>query len=485
DFDGGVRNLASCIDGRTAKRPTIPTTTGRFGLPRKVPFSVRLVATTLMLIGLYCFNFVLSNLWKMATLGQEFWEMRANLTELGSPETLTSRGEAVEMMTLVAMLYIGVTLIALIVGLWYLRTARRFLQRNLRYVTGRRALLAQLPIGVVTVFYAWLSTEMFSTYQFYDFNGAWAGGTTIAAALFFVFALIAFLLMGHATALYRWLPTGEAPLKRRARHGRRLGKTLAASAEMTQGAAVRYALHFAPPDETIASRVKREMAQAGHTLADDGETAEQAIVLLSNMTPVAMVQPLIDAGQPFLPLLITGVDIAEESPIIGHYQWVDFRRQATEQLQRMAHYLRNQAAGMAEYGLSAMPERFDKHIVPGRIAFLATVLRLLAVLIIVYELNELAQHLELLPTIVLAMPYPVPNTAMTLIVLGYIGGGIVLVLLANLLLLRKISSRWFLLVLFAVMLMELVGISFVRIGPDARLLTYLFLGLLLILFSLR
>jgi len=447
-FDKGLVRLIDCISGERACQDPVPKPS-RFGIPRQYPLVVFLVVATLLLTGINLVFPTVRNIISMLVSGPKaffFGQLASNFPTAG----IMGEGALAWGNRALFYRFLFLNFVFAGIGILYWYTGWRVLKRNFNYRAVRVALFAAL---FLPSFLGLLSINNFVSALFSPntasgfggpLAGVWQTGSIAVSCLntflMFWLPIIGYIVLGRSDSAYRWLPLNEASEKRRARHGKKFGVELSSAELEQQGKPIEYTLHAIPEDERVATNICKEMEKAGHITITSDKSAERALVLLSNKTPVSYLKKLVADTQSLIPILLTGVDVSEAIPEVSRYQWIDYRRQGKSQLKALAKYLRFPEPGRAAYGLSVQPDKLGKSIVPRRVFLFAMILRLWAILIIGLMVNQLVFQLELIPVPIPVLPYRLPDSLITVALCLPIIIGFLLIWIANLVLERRIST---------------------------------------------
>ncbi len=204
---------------------------------------------------------------------------------------------------------------------------------------------------------------------------------------------------------------------------------------------IRYALYYAPADQTIADQLDATLAHFGHGRVDShaDETADQHFMIVSNQTPKSLMAQAQDASHPFTLVLASSTNIDEAALLT--YQIVDYRRRSQKQLNAIASYFANPQAGRQAYGLHHLPQRFDWIVMPRIVSGVALLMRIAGAFFIALAL---VVWLSMLPGLQSVSGF-VPQTDVLSLLLYTLLGlcGLPLISLSDALVERRIPARTF------------------------------------------
>jgi len=182
------------------------------------------------------------------------------------------------------------------------------------------------------------------------------------AVIAIVVGVVAWLGTGawglQSPALYRWLPTGDAPgWMRRRMHARR-GK--GPVDELSPGACITYDIRCDELDRSVESALDSELQAAGHRRTD-ADQAEREILVLSNQTPIAtLTQAFSQFGRRAVVVIASPISLAAIDDF-ERFQMVDHRRRRRSTLERLAATI---GGASRVPGTTVVPESFTRRVVP-------------------------------------------------------------------------------------------------------------------------
>lgn len=313
NFPRNMRRLYQAINGEAVIKDKVPHP-NRFGYPLRLPVSVGVIALGILSLAVLIVSVLIINIFS------------------GQRESL-----------LYTPLYALLS--------WYLlRTLRHFLKRDFTY---RQMLYV---IGVTSTFYVILLREY---------------GVLIGIIMY-----ASFILTGSS---FRWLPTGQAMSFTRRWFGygaiRLENKFKQKLIERATPEGRRYHLNYAPEDQVLADEIAAVLDNSGNEHVPMDEHADHHIVLLTEKTPTAMLQTLVDAHPTdLIPIMATGVDARGAVPEVGELQFIDYRRQTEEQIEAVWLALNFPQDARIIYGLNVLPLSTSELLLPFRIRLFGTAL---------------------------------------------------------------------------------------------------------------
>lgn len=189
-----------------------------------------------------------------------------------------------------------------------------------------------------------------------------------AYALGFVGFLVVFVAYWSA-GLFRWAPTGFVDDRVRTAHG-------LAPVNGSAGQGLKRLVSFhgdGPADEEVVARASAAVQASGHDLAS-AETADAHVVVISGDTRRGWLDALgARLTGEVLCVFATAVRSPGDIGELARRQWVDYRRRQPATLEGLARSL-----GSPHPGVSLLPERIERVILPGLVALLAGWLLVLA-----------------------------------------------------------------------------------------------------------
>jgi hypothetical protein len=206
----------------------------------------------------------------------------------------------------------------------------------------------------------------------------WLAATLVAMAV--LSAPLAWAV--RSGAVYRWLPTGDAPrwlrLQMLGRHGYRRSRAAAAP--------VSYALHCHDIDAVVAHDLDDALRRRGHTPAA-GLVADRQICVVSNLTPAAWFAETRAALRPGAVIVIAAAVPLEALGDVTRYQWLDHRRRRPATLANFAATL---GGGAGRVNPELVPESLSSRIAPAWILALSTLYALAAISAVGLSVTRLA-----------------------------------------------------------------------------------------------
>lgn len=193
--------------------------------------------------------------------------------------------------------------------------------------------------------------------------------------------LLMLLFYSFSRGMYRWLPTGEAPQWLRRRYGigtlptlRDMRKTLA---EQKAPLSQRYTLYYAVADEPLAKQIEDILNDDGHVRVSHEEPADQHIVILTNQTPVSMLEEMVKRHPDTLtPILASNINPRAHVKAVGDFQFVDYRRHARSQIESISLFFQYPEEGKVIYGMNVLPQSTSVLLHPPGIDQINTLIRL-------------------------------------------------------------------------------------------------------------
>jgi hypothetical protein len=201
---------------------------------------------------------------------------------------------------------------------------------------------------------------------------------TVLYAAILIGSLLSLLALGYSAAIFRWSPLGQGPrrLRERALHLKRRPGVKFTPLQKT------YSLSYAPPDKRVAAQVRRAMAKGQYTeVAIEAGTADHNLVVLSNVTPVALLEA--QSNQLKEPVSIVASSIRGATPdekelrAVTRFQWVDYRNREPRALADMAEilWLSDSGQPVSEKDYHVVPESFRQPVASRSVSFVAGLLR--------------------------------------------------------------------------------------------------------------
>lgn len=163
----------------------------------------------------------------------------------------------------------------------------------------------------------------------------------------------------QSAAIYRWLPTSDAPRWMRRRMLARRRYRAAAQPRLC-AVSITYDIRCDELDGSVERALDRALHAAGHRRADSVR-ADRVIVLLSDLTPIDwLTQTLGQVDARAILVISTPISLAALHHI-ERYQWVDYRRCDRRALKRLAASI---GGGATAVGAEVVPETFDRSVLP-------------------------------------------------------------------------------------------------------------------------
>ena len=199
---------------------------------------------------------------------------------------------------------------------------------------------------------------------------------------------------------------------------------------------IRYALHYAPSDQKIADQLDATLTHFGHVRDNEGNTAEQHFMIVSNQTPKSLMTQARDTSRAYTLVLASSTNI-DESALLD-YQIIDYRSRSQKQLNAIAGYFANPQLGRQAYGLMHLPQPFNWIVMPRMVSGIALLLRTIGAFFIALAL---VIWLSLLANVSSVSGF-VPQTDVFSLLLYTVLGltGVPLILLADALTERRIVA---------------------------------------------
>jgi hypothetical protein len=239
------------------------------------------------------------------------------------------------------------------------------------------------------------------SYWFVDMLAGWAGdpilralGTTsddgylgpapiVLTGLVFVLCPAAVVVLVLSAGVCRFLRTGTAPERVRARH---IGGVPRPASETT---AVRsYRLLAAEEDAGVADELRRSLSDVGLREVAEGEPRDRDVVVLSDRTPAAWLERD-DLREP-LAVVATSVALPVRGRLL-RFQWVDYRARRQKTLAALARELAGDDSAAETRPTPLVPERLQQLRLPRPIVIAEWTLYFMGVLaaeIGVYTLTD-------------------------------------------------------------------------------------------------
>jgi hypothetical protein len=339
NFGQGAGRLVELFQTeRTAQAPaTMPRQDAprpnRFNLPTRMPRGVLIVFLTLLIIAAGCLisaallaplSFSLAFIFLIGTVGYGYYWWRFAMRQYAHSEIRSA-------LILSAILSIG--------ALFFTLSA-----------TSNPDPLLKVAVPILTVLY-----------------GAIGVGS-----------LFSLLALSYSAAIFRWSPLGQGPrrLRERVLHIQRRPGVKFTPLQKT------YSLSYALPDKRVAAQVRRAMAKGQYAeVAVEAGAADHNLVVLSNVTPVALLEA--QSNQLKKPISIVASSIRGATPdekelrAVTRFQWVDYRNRQPKALADMTEilWLGDSGQPVSEKDYHVVPESFRQPVVPSSVSFVASLLR--------------------------------------------------------------------------------------------------------------
>jgi len=301
-------------------------------------------------------------------------------------------------MWLVIAGYLSPVALLFVIGLWTVPVIiagglllRSFLRRSYRLSEHRSAFLLLL-IGAVIVMMLTVLDQDVNNFQIAPYLPLIVVCGTVA-----LLALASLWMLANHAALFRWLPTGQGSQAVRERINRAIRQpTRLQFADLGK----LYRLHFENADQRVAQDVRTVLNAAYyHEATLDAPVIDHEIVVVSNRTPVDVMQAVDDAHRELITVVATAFEVPESAKDLSRYQWIDYRKRDQQALKNMVEdmYLRDTGGANLQYALMPVPESFTRVLLPSRIDTIVQTLNLIGGFGLVMGLNALITVLTYQP----------------------------------------------------------------------------------------
>jgi hypothetical protein len=183
-----------------------------------------------------------------------------------------------------------------------------------------------------------------------DFGGIlllWAGAGLLVVPFFWAI---------RSPTVYRWLPTGDASRRLRARMLRRRG----VRPRVETSAQITYALRCHELDSAVASNLDDALRRCGHRPAE-ARDADRGICVVSNLTPASWLAETLAEFRGRVVMVIAAAVPATALQDVSRYQWVDYRRRRPGTLANLASTIGGSTRNTTP---ELVPENLSARVVP-------------------------------------------------------------------------------------------------------------------------
>jgi hypothetical protein len=168
--------------------------------------------------------------------------------------------------------------------------------------------------------------------------------------------VVPFVWALRSPAVYRWLPTGDAPRRLRARMLRRRG----VRPRVETSAQVTYALRCHELDGAVARDLDDALRRCGHRPAEAPD-ADRGICVVSNLTPASWFAETLAVLRGRVVIVIGAPVPATALQDVSRYQWVDYRRRRPATLANLAVTIGGSTRNTTP---ELVPENLSARVVP-------------------------------------------------------------------------------------------------------------------------
>ena len=193
-----------------------------------------------------------------------------------------------------------------------------------------------------------------------------------------------YLVFGRSSQLLRWMrPDDDLQVLRRRVHVPLITKaqvSLDQDVANRRGESFSFSLHHTSADHRAAKWIVDILKSVGHEQVEVQQGPMYHIVVLSNQTPLALVQSLLSvhAGQ-LIFVMISSLKLSDQLQEAGKYQWVDARDLDEQDILGLASSLGTATAGK-EAAIESTPTGIEDLTIPPSLRLLRAILVLVAMI---------------------------------------------------------------------------------------------------------